>query len=121
MLDASFLIDYEAGHPAAAAFLQENADEEFVIPSTMYAEYLLGEANAAPKPDLPRVRAEIDWVQVRIPRKLRISASKPLHHFLPMHHTWTVLMQLLSVSLVKLAHQSSLATVTSPTERSVRT
>ena len=65
VLDASFLIDYEAGHPAAAAFLQENADEEFGIPSTVYAEYLLGEANAAPKPDLPRVRAEIDWVQVR--------------------------------------------------------
>ena len=73
-----------------------------VIPSTVYAEYLLGEINAAPEPDLPRVRAEIDWVQVRIPRKLRISASKPLHHFLPMHYTWTVLMQLLSVSLVNL-------------------
>lgn len=64
VLDASFLIDYEAGHPAAAAFLQENADKEFVVPSTVYAEYLLGEANAAPEPDLAGVRAEIDWAQV---------------------------------------------------------
>jgi predicted nucleic acid-binding protein len=65
VLDSSFLIDYESGEPGAAAFLQANADEEFVIPSTVYTEYLLGEANAAPRPDLPAVRAEIDWTQVR--------------------------------------------------------
>lgn len=64
VLDASFLIDYENGDPATAAFLQENADEEFIIPSTVYTEYLLGEANGAPEPDLPAVRAEIDWTQV---------------------------------------------------------
>lgn len=64
VLDASFLIDYENGEPEAAAFLQDNADEEFIIPSTVYTEYLLGEANAAPEPDLPAVRAEIDWTQV---------------------------------------------------------
>lgn len=64
VLDSSFLIDYESGEPEAAAFLQENADEEFIIPSTVYTEYLLGEANAAPEPDLPAVRAEIDWTQV---------------------------------------------------------
>jgi predicted nucleic acid-binding protein len=64
VLDSSFLIDYESGEPEAAAFLQANADEEFVIPSTVYTEYLLGEANAAPEPDLPAVRAEIDWTQV---------------------------------------------------------
>lgn len=64
VLDASFLIDYEHGEPSAAAFLQDNADEEFVIPSTVYAEYLLGEANGAPDPDLPGVRAELDWTQV---------------------------------------------------------
>jgi predicted nucleic acid-binding protein len=64
VLDSSFLIDYENGEPDAAAFLQDNADEEFIIPSTVYTEYLLGEANAAPEPDLPAVRAEIDWTQV---------------------------------------------------------
>lgn len=64
VLDSSFLIDYERGEPDAAAFLQENAHEEFIIPSTVYTEYLLGEANAAPTPDLPSVRAEIDWTQV---------------------------------------------------------
>lgn len=64
VLDASFLIDYENGEPDAAAFLQNNVDEEFIIPSTVYSEYLLGEANAAPEPDLPAVRAEIDWTQV---------------------------------------------------------
>lgn len=64
VLDSSFLIEYENGEPEAAAFLQANADEEFVIPSTVYTEYLLGEANAAPEPDLPAVRAEIDWTQV---------------------------------------------------------
>lgn len=65
VLDSSFLIDYEQGRPGAAAYLEEHADEEFVIPSTVYTEYLLGEANAAPLPDLAAVRAEIDWTQVR--------------------------------------------------------
>lgn len=64
VLDSSFLIDYESGKPEAAAFLQDNVDEEFILPSTVYTEYLLGEANAAPDPDLPAVRAEIDWTQV---------------------------------------------------------
>lgn len=65
VLDASFLIDYEQGVPAAAAYLQDHPDEEFIVPSTVYTEYLLGEANGAPDPDLPAVRAEIDWMQVR--------------------------------------------------------
>jgi hypothetical protein len=64
VLDSSFLIDYEQGVTEAAAFLQHNSDEEFVIPATVYTEYLLGEANGAPDPDLPAVRAEIDWAQV---------------------------------------------------------
>lgn len=64
VLDASFLIDYESGEPGAAAYLQDNADEEFVVPSTVYMEYFLGEANGAPEPDLPAVRAELDWTQV---------------------------------------------------------
>lgn len=64
VLDSSFLIDYENGHPDAATFLEENVDDAFVLPSTVYTEYLLGEANAAPDPDLPAVRAEIDWAQV---------------------------------------------------------
>lgn len=64
VLDSSFLIDYENGVPEAGAFLRDNTDEEFVIPSTVYTEYLLGEANGAPDPDLPAVRAEIDWTQV---------------------------------------------------------
>lgn len=64
VLDSSFLIDYEDGDSAAAAFLQENVDETFVIPSTVYTEYLLGEANGAPNPNLPAVRAEIAWTEV---------------------------------------------------------
>jgi len=64
VLDSSFLIDYENGESEAAAFLHDNAEEEFVIPSSVYTEYLLGEANAAPEPDLPAIRAEIDWTQV---------------------------------------------------------
>lgn len=64
VLDSSFLIDYEHGDPDAAVYLQENQEEEFVIPSTVYGEYLLGEANAAPNPNLPAVRAELDWTDV---------------------------------------------------------
>jgi len=64
VLDSSFLIDYEQGVPEAAAYLQANSDEEFVVPSTVYTEYLLGEANGAPEPDLPAVRAELDWTQI---------------------------------------------------------
>lgn len=65
VLDSSFLIDYERGDPAAGRFLQNRADETFVVPSTVYTEYVLGEANAAPEPDLAGVRAELDWVEVR--------------------------------------------------------
>ncbi|MFB6228314.1 MAG: PIN domain-containing protein [Halobacteriales archaeon] len=65
VLDSSFLIDYESGDFDAATFLQANANEEFVTPSTVYTEYFLGEANAAPEPDLPAVRAEIEWAEVR--------------------------------------------------------
>lgn len=64
VLDASFLIDYEQGVAEAATYLQDHPDEEFIIPSTVYTEYLLGEANGASDPDLPAVRAEIDWTQV---------------------------------------------------------
>lgn len=64
VLDASFLIDYEHGVEATAAYLQENADEAFVVPSTVYAEYLLGEANAVPEPDLPSVRADLEWTEI---------------------------------------------------------
>ena len=64
VLLSSFLFDYENGASEAAAFLHDNADEEFIIPSTVYTEYLLGEADAAPEPDLPAVRAEIDPTQV---------------------------------------------------------
>lgn len=64
VLDASFLIDYEHGVEATAAYLQDHADEAFVVPSTVYAEYLLGEANAVSEPDLPAVRAELEWTEV---------------------------------------------------------
>lgn len=64
VLDSSFLIDYEQGISEAAAYLRNNVDEEFIIPSTVYTEYLLGEANVAPDPNLPAVRAEIEWTQV---------------------------------------------------------
>lgn len=64
VLDASFLIDYEQGVSETAAYLQDHSDEEFVIPSSVYTEYLLGEANGAPDPDLPKVRTEIDWTQI---------------------------------------------------------
>lgn len=64
VLDSSFLIDYEKGMSEAADYLRDNADEEFIIPSTVYTEYHLGEANGAPDPDLPAVRTEIDWTQI---------------------------------------------------------
>lgn len=64
VLDASFLIDYEHGREATAQYLPAHDDDEFVIPSPVYGEYLLGEANAAPDPNLARVRAELDWTEV---------------------------------------------------------
>lgn len=65
VLDSSFLIDYERGVPEAASYLRANADEKFVVPSTVYTEYLLGEANAAPEPNLTAVRAELAWARIR--------------------------------------------------------
>lgn len=61
VLDTSSLIDYEQGLPAAKSFLVDNADDTFAIPATVHTEYVLGEANGAPEPDLPAVRAEIEW------------------------------------------------------------
>lgn len=64
VLDSTFLIDYEHEVVATAEYLESNADQMFVLPSTVYAEYLLGEANAAPEPNLADVRADIDWASV---------------------------------------------------------
>lgn len=47
VLDSSFLMDYEHGDPATKRYLEDNADERFVVPSLVYAEFLIGFALAA--------------------------------------------------------------------------
>lgn len=64
VLDTTFLIDYEAGHSGTKAYLQAHGDEEFLIPSTVYTEFLLGDANVLVDPDLDVLRAKIDWAAV---------------------------------------------------------
>ncbi|MFB6360176.1 MAG: PIN domain-containing protein [Halobacteriales archaeon] len=64
VLDTTFLIDYEAGHPGTKAYLQSHVDEEFVMPSTVYLEFLLGDANVVVDPDLDELRAKLDWADV---------------------------------------------------------
>lgn len=46
VLDSSFLMDYEHGDPATKQYLQDNSDERFVVPSIVYAEFLIGFALA---------------------------------------------------------------------------
>lgn len=64
VLDTTFLIDYEAGHPGTKAYLKAHVEQEFVIPSTVYLEFLLGDANPLVDPDLDELRAKIDWAGV---------------------------------------------------------
>ncbi len=42
VLDSSFLMDYEHGEQATKRFLEENADERFVVPAVVYVEFLIG-------------------------------------------------------------------------------
>lgn len=46
VLDSSFLMDYEHGEPATKRYLEDNGDEWFVVPSLVYAEFLIGFALA---------------------------------------------------------------------------
>lgn len=64
VLDTSFLIDYEAGHSGTEAYLRAHDDELYLIPSTVYTEFLLGDANVVIEPDLDGIRAKIDWAEV---------------------------------------------------------
>ncbi|ERH11750.1 MAG: PIN domain protein, partial [halophilic archaeon J07HB67] len=63
VLDASFLIDYLSGVEAAAQYLQQHADEQFVAPAPVVAEVLVGEGND-PHGSVSEAKAGLSWVEL---------------------------------------------------------
>ncbi|WP_135827495.1 PIN domain-containing protein [Halorussus halobius] len=62
VLDSSFLMDYEDGHPATKDYLLDHSDEEFLVPVPIYVEFLLGGIygeESSPQ----RARRNLEWVE----------------------------------------------------------
>lgn len=56
-------MDYEDGHPATKEYLLDHGDEEFVVPSPIYTEFLLGGVygrDSSPE----QARQNLEWVEV---------------------------------------------------------
>lgn len=64
VLDASFLIDYGNGVEAAAEYLLDHADQQFIIPAPIYTEYLLGAVHSIEPTEIADARAELSWADV---------------------------------------------------------
>lgn len=64
VLDSSFLMDYEDGLEATKDYLLANQDEEFAIPSVVYAEFMLGAVHSTGPTDLSAVQSDLDWADV---------------------------------------------------------
>jgi predicted nucleic acid-binding protein len=63
VLDSSFLMDYEDGHPATKEYLLDHSNEEFVVPAPIYTEFLLGGVygrESTPE----QARQHLEWVEI---------------------------------------------------------
>lgn len=61
VLDSSFLMDYEHGKPATKRYLEDNAEEWFVVPALVDAEFLIGFALATDHTVVDGRRA-LSWI-----------------------------------------------------------
>ncbi|WP_227379295.1 PIN domain-containing protein [Haladaptatus halobius] len=64
VLDSSFLMDYESGHPATKTYLEANSSDEFVIPSPIYIEFLLGAVYGTGDLTVTRAQQALEWATV---------------------------------------------------------
>ena len=64
VLDATFLIDYDDGVTDAKDYLLNHSDEEFLIPSVVLTEFLLGDVHSTQPTDLPAMRQNVSWADV---------------------------------------------------------
>jgi predicted nucleic acid-binding protein len=64
VLDASFLIDYEAGVEATKEYLLAHDEEVFVIPSVTLLEFLLGDVHGHEPTNLVAARELLGWAEV---------------------------------------------------------
>ena len=64
VLDATFLIDYGNEVDAAAEYLFDHADHEFLVPAPVYTEYLLGSVHSNAPTDIEGARGELVWSEV---------------------------------------------------------
>jgi len=64
VLDASFLIDYDDGVTEAKDYLLAHPDEEFLLPSVIFTEFLLGDVHSTSPTDLPAMQQNVSWADV---------------------------------------------------------
>jgi predicted nucleic acid-binding protein len=77
VLDATFLVDYGNELDETAEYLLEHSDEEFVIPSPVLTEYLLGMVHGTHPTDIPKARSELSWTHIaEIDEDTAVTASE---------------------------------------------
>lgn len=64
VLDATFLIDYDDGVVDTKEYLLNHADEEFLVPSVVLTEYLLGGVHNTVPTDLSAMQRNLSWADV---------------------------------------------------------
>lgn len=65
VFDATFLIDYHDGVTETKDYLLAHDDEEFLIPSVILLEYLLGNVHSTDRPtDIAGMRQNVSWGDV---------------------------------------------------------
>lgn len=64
VLDASFLIDYEAGIEDTKEYLLAHDDEVFVVPSVTLLEFLLGDIHGSEPTTLTTTRELLGWADI---------------------------------------------------------
>ncbi|USZ66958.1 PIN domain-containing protein [Halorussus salilacus] len=63
VLDSSFLMDYEDGHPTTKEYLLDHSDEAFVVPAPIYTEFLLGGVYGTESTP-GKAKQNLEWVEV---------------------------------------------------------
>lgn len=64
VLDATFLADYFEDVDTATRYLEEHANDRFVIPAPAFAEVLVGEGNGPDESDIEGAREALSWAEV---------------------------------------------------------
>lgn len=64
VLDTTFLIDYDDGVIDTKEYLLDHADDEFLLPSVVLTEFLLGDVHSTAPTDLAAMQRNVSWADI---------------------------------------------------------